>query len=242
MPRGHKGFTLIELLVVIAIIAILAAILFPVFARARGKALQNSCLNNVKQLALGLKMYTSDFDQKFPFAVNFSGNANSPWNIPNGYFWKRQLGPYIKNGQIFTCPTDAVMENSDPNDTTGSEDTTTINNYYTSYGYNWNAGGGGVLCTGYPLGEASVDASAEMWILSDATQLTSEPSYVQYGYSGGHAHWVFRHNSNANFAFVDGHAKNLPAGFPPEMTYNPCASFIGAAPVVTRFWSGMDPR
>lgn len=62
----RRGFTLIELLVVIAIIAILAAILFPVFARARAKALQNNCLSNVKQLTLGIIMYASDYDEKFP--------------------------------------------------------------------------------------------------------------------------------------------------------------------------------
>lgn len=61
-----KGFTLIELLVVIAIIAILAAILFPVFARAREKARQTSCLSNIKQLTLGVQMYVQDFDERFP--------------------------------------------------------------------------------------------------------------------------------------------------------------------------------
>jgi len=67
MRKAH-GFTLIELLVVIAIIAILAAILFPVFARARAKAQQNNCLSNIKQLALGTLMYVSDYDDRFPFA------------------------------------------------------------------------------------------------------------------------------------------------------------------------------
>ncbi len=234
MPRGHKGFTLIELLVVIAIIAILAAILFPVFARARAKALQNNCLSNVKQLALGLKMYFSDYDQRFPFAF--------AWDVNRGLYWKRQIYPYIKNGQIYVCPADAPGELGDPYDTVGNEDTTYITNYYASYGYNWNAGGGGVLCTGYPMGDAAVDASAEMWILADATQLTTEPSYVQYGYSGPHAHWVFRHNDQANFAYVDGHAKSQGKGAPPEMLFNPCASFATYAPLMTRFWSGMEPR
>jgi prepilin-type N-terminal cleavage/methylation domain-containing protein len=69
MRRTAKGFTLIELLVVIAIIAILAAILFPVFARAREKARQSSCLSNVKQITLGTQMYVQDYDEKFPFAL-----------------------------------------------------------------------------------------------------------------------------------------------------------------------------
>ncbi len=233
MPREHKGFTLIELLVVIAIIAILAAVLFPVFARARAKAHQNSCLNNVKQLALGMNMYMSDYDQRFPFAF--------AWDVNNGLYWKHQIYPYIKNGQIFVCPSDMVGENGDPSDTVGNEDTTYITNYYTSYGYNWNAGGGGVLCAGYPIGDTAIQAAAEMWILADSTQLVSEPTYIQYGYAGQHAHWVFRHNEQANFAYVDGHVKNQGNGAP-EMLFNPCASFATYAPLMTRFWSGVDPR
>ncbi len=240
MPRDRKGFTLIELLVVIAIIAILAAILFPVFARARAKAQQNSCLSNVKQLALGMKMYLSDFDQNFPFAFN---SLHTTY-INNGLYWKHQIYPYVKNAQIFICPTDGMYENGDTADISaqGSELNTNINNFYTSYGYNWNAGGGGLQCPGYPAGEAAVDSAAEMWILADSTLYSTEPTYVQYGYSGAHSHWVFRHNDQANFAYVDGHAKNLGKGAPPEMLFNPCASFATYAPLMTRFWSGTDPK
>ena len=81
MLRTRHGFTLIELLVVIAIIAILAAILFPVFARARAKAKQSSCLNNVKQLSLGYQMYMSDYDEKFPpQGGTFIGSPAADWN------------------------------------------------------------------------------------------------------------------------------------------------------------------
>ncbi len=93
MKRG--GFTLIELLVVIAIIAILAAILFPVFARARAKAQQNNCLSNVKQLGLGVMMYVSDYDSRFPYA--WSSVAPTP-------MWSGSVYPYVKNLQIFACP------------------------------------------------------------------------------------------------------------------------------------------
>jgi prepilin-type N-terminal cleavage/methylation domain-containing protein/prepilin-type processing-associated H-X9-DG protein len=94
----QRGFTLIELLVVIAIIAILAAILFPVFARAREKARQTSCLSNVKQMALGALMYVQDYDERFPNYAMGSYTV-SPW-----VFWPHQFQPYIKNWQIYRCP------------------------------------------------------------------------------------------------------------------------------------------
>ncbi len=93
----RRGFTLIELLVVIAIIAILAAILFPVFARAREKARQTSCLSNVKQIGLGNLMYAQDYDEKTVYG--------SGWQYPNGSLsWQLKVEPYIKNRQIFQCP------------------------------------------------------------------------------------------------------------------------------------------
>ena len=93
-----RGFTLIELLVVIAIIAILAAILFPVFARAREKARQTSCLSNVKQLALGVLMYAQDYDEAFP--MNYNDDVpNARWR-----HWHDQIEPYLKSTQLLACP------------------------------------------------------------------------------------------------------------------------------------------
>ena len=102
---GRRGFTLIELLVVIAIIAILAAILFPVFARAREKARQASCMSNLKQLGLGMMMYMQDYDSTLPY------NPVAPAPAPAGTsYWAadRVYGvfmPYIKNDQLWICPT-----------------------------------------------------------------------------------------------------------------------------------------
>ncbi len=96
MLSKRRGFTLIELLVVIAIIAILAAILFPVFARAREKARQTSCLSNSKQIMLGCLMYASDHDDYVPF---LNGHPYYWWN----FGWPC-IEPYIRNNQIIYCP------------------------------------------------------------------------------------------------------------------------------------------
>ncbi len=96
----RKGFTLIELLVVIAIIAILAAILFPVFSRAREKARQTACLSNQKQVANALMMYVQDWDETFPFITACpSVEQDKPNTTPQS-----QLHPYIKNAQVWECP------------------------------------------------------------------------------------------------------------------------------------------
>jgi len=104
----RSGFTLIELLVVIAVISILAAILFPVFARARESARRTSCLSNLKQMALGITMYTQDYDEKYPHAQSVTTQLP-----PDGYFWTtaadrwywaQMIYPYTHNSEVFFCP------------------------------------------------------------------------------------------------------------------------------------------
>jgi len=94
----RHGFTLIELLVVIAIIAILAAILFPVFAKAREKARSSSCLSNMKQIALATDMYCGDYDQTYPMSIYLAGTT--VWTFYDA------LAPYMKNDQILVCPSE----------------------------------------------------------------------------------------------------------------------------------------
>jgi prepilin-type N-terminal cleavage/methylation domain-containing protein/prepilin-type processing-associated H-X9-DG protein len=101
--KNRIGFTLIELLVVIAIIAILAAILFPVFAKAREKARQTSCLSNLKQLGLGHMQYYQDNDECFPNGTKTGGN----WRTA-GIGWAGQIYPYVKSAGVYACPDDST--------------------------------------------------------------------------------------------------------------------------------------
>jgi prepilin-type N-terminal cleavage/methylation domain-containing protein/prepilin-type processing-associated H-X9-DG protein len=134
-PRNGRrsGFTLIELLVVIAIIAILAAILFPVFAQAREKARSTSCLSNLKQIGTAMMMYTQDYDENLPHFSQYCSRIpnplkpNDPAN-PAGVreMWQATIYPYTKNWQIFSCPSDVAI----PNDAFTQF-------YMLSYGYNY---------------------------------------------------------------------------------------------------------
>ena len=104
MNRSRIAFTLIELLIVIAIIAILAAVLFPAFARAREKARQVTCASNLKQLGIGLLQSVQDYDEFPPCGTNFV-TTGCAWTL-NTSGWAGQLYPYIKSAQVFTCPDD----------------------------------------------------------------------------------------------------------------------------------------
>jgi len=105
LKSKSSAFTLIELLVVIAIIAILAAILFPVFARARENARRSSCQSNLKQIGLGVAQYTQDYDESLPSSWIDEANANPAY--PGTDRWMDLVQPYIKSTQIFNCPSDS---------------------------------------------------------------------------------------------------------------------------------------
>jgi prepilin-type N-terminal cleavage/methylation domain-containing protein/prepilin-type processing-associated H-X9-DG protein len=157
-----KGFTLIELLVVIAIIAILAAILFPVFAKAREKARQASCQSNEKQLGLGFIQYTQDYDEKFPVGVNADGAG-----------WGGQIYQYVKSTGIYKCPDDSTPSASGA--------------YATSYAYNSNFANGGSGSVS-PITNAQLNAPASTVlaaeITGDQSNLSSTTTNDGYNYTG----------------------------------------------------------
>lgn len=136
-PPRPRGFTLIELLVVITIIAILAAILFPVFAQAREKARQTSCLSNTKQMAQAVALFTQDHDELLPKAF-FNDVVDGPTGMPWNTGWDGAIFTYVKNADVFRCPSDPdsrtyTIPTSDPNYATHPLRTVDM---YTSYRIN----------------------------------------------------------------------------------------------------------
>ncbi len=183
----HRGFTLIELLVVIAIIAILAAILFPVFAKAREKARQSSCSSNVKQISLGALQYASDYDQRYP--PNY-WDGNAPESTTFAPIHQRTYGhmiyPYTKNAQIYVCPSSSSTSKDPPTAGAGY-----IQVGQGHYGYSsWMNN----------RAEADVTTPASLFMVMDAQNVWNDDCQNAIRLS-------HRHNEGANFGFADGHAK-----------------------------------
>lgn len=218
-----KGFTLIEILVVVAIIALLAAIMFPVFARARENARKSSCLSNLKQISLGWMMYTQDYDEMAPIADYYSadGNIEYGWdftlNYLNGATSPGLLNPYIKNGQINNCPSFYGNTNGRP---------------YTGYAYNTSYIGGEYDWTAGKFRDsaslAQIEDPVDTAIFADAAYWATDFSDPSKQYIAGlnylrsplgdtyKAGTVdFRHNGTANVAYADGHVKSTTRCFIP---------------------------
>lgn len=187
----RRGFTLIELLVVIAIIAILASILFPVFARAREKARQSSCLSNLKQIDMAFQSYAQDYDEQLPYASAGAASA-APLPISPAWIyasvanvWDVSAGsiyPYIKNSQIYICPS---------------------RKSYTPSGctYSMNS-----QCSGTSLG--SIDDVSGTALLTEADCDDGVTNYATDG-NGDGGTGITIHNNGCNVAFADGHVKWL---------------------------------
>jgi len=206
MFRMRAGFTLIELLVVIAIIAILAAILFPVFARAREKARQTACLSNVKQIMLGVLMYAQDNDEHFPPYRWVQEPPSSVWvdrdnsAATNRHFWVQAIEPYLRNDQILFCPSSPYGPGTVYN-----------GKRYLTYAYNGKMNYTRMASFSNPaskiaLGDLPVrhddrnpPGYVENWFISTS----NDTLWYQYGW------WSDIHNGGGNYAFMDGHAKWL---------------------------------
>lgn len=224
--RSTKGFTLIELLVVIAIIAILAAILFPVFARARENARRASCMSNAKQIMLGVMQYSQDYDERFMPEFSL---ANAGEKFPNGqvadsgspyFFWWHLMHPYIKSTQIFNCPSDSQTDRY-----IGAYQ------YRTGYGFNAEAASGSGACStncGINLTNASLAAIED----AAGTIAIADGNYYIIGpgdgtSAGWYSEWVKnRHLETTICGFVDGHAK--------AMKYS---NIIGTGVNTYRYWT-----
>ncbi len=210
MSSRRYGFTLIELLVVIAIIAILAAILFPVFARAREKARQTSCLSNVKQMSLGMLMYAQDYDETMMPALTF--NCGTPGHVyADRRYWWEILEPYVKNWQIYRCPSD-----SSPWYSGGGGAIQPF--YVTSYGINLHPMIGQAPVNAAVIGVAGcmladMENPAEKVMITDSNVCASSgivPIPCWTGDSLGFGNDVAfgaRHNGGLNVGYCDGHAK-----------------------------------
>lgn len=200
-----RGFTLIELLVVIAIIAILAAILFPVFARAREKARQASCSSNCKQIGLGILMYCQDYDEKF---------GNLGWcNLPWGYRWPDMIYPYVKNSQLFVCPSANEQACCSGKDVPIHH-----------YGFNiWNYRANGWYTVVKGPAPASTILIGDntgncVRLLSDRCVVSGCTCYNSQSPVQTDHYLTNRHNGGANYAFCDGHVKWIKTNVPTAAT------------------------
>ena len=244
----RRGFTLIELLVVIAIIAILAAILFPVFAQARDKARATACLSNTKQLSLGVMMYAQDYDETLP-VIGYNQMCRGRWQ------W--QIYPYVKNEKVFTCPNinqpwrSTLFAYTGANPNSGCPGVTVMVGADNNGGYGWSYAlshayevNGTLAYTAPGLSMAQIAKPADTLCIGETgfANQDNTPNGTGWGM------WVadprgaapagttaaglvpqFRHNAvkfrtdnpaglaipiegRANFAFLDGHSKNLSVG------------------------------
>ena len=231
--KNKKGFTLIELLVVIAIIAILAAILFPVFAQAREKARSISCLSNQKQLGLGLTMYAQDYDETFPI-----GGWNDTAASPSRYGrWYADIAPYIKNTQIRNCPSSpfpvsnfSYLTNGDGSNGSDYGINPSLSDWFDVSTYNHsmtrlatlNAPAGLVAVSDVAQLKAAADTGADKltpknwkndasgysdWCVYGPEAFSQYGPYFPYTLTGYTSRPIGLHNDGANVCFADGHAK-----------------------------------
>ncbi len=249
LPMRRKGFTLIELLVVIAIIAILAAILFPVFAQAREKARQTACLSNSKQIGTGLALYMQDYDETLPIGRQVPLGARAMWFL--------MVDPYIKNDDVFVCPSATGLRPTTYTLANGARRDIAL-----GYGINMN-----LSMENRARSLAEISDSAGTFLVSEAAQLnqlganaadlyrpeewkkydthavnwnavppsgytnSDATSYADTRIDYGARRPVPRHNGGLNVIYADGHAK-----------WSKIEQFLGVNPSRPKGWPYGDPK
>lgn len=224
MRRHVSGFTLIELLVVIAIIAILAAILFPVFARARENARKSTCQSNLKQIAMGMIQYVQDYDERMPHCRYTPDDFRAPsayTGTPLTPSWPQFIAPYLKNTGVLKCPSD---DRARPHYTNGAN-----NMELWSYGRNYG------YFNGAKKNAADALALSEIAVPSDTIMIGEGdncnrigPRSVDWPGNGNVSVDAKistqllepRHMDGMNFAFFDGHVKWFRHGGTPARLYS----------------------
>ncbi|BDI29287.1 hypothetical protein CCAX7_13380 [Capsulimonas corticalis] len=218
----HAGFTLIELLVVIAIIAILAAILFPVFAQAREKARAISCASNLKQMGLAILQYVQDNDEHYPSCSNHDGGAGGTGAPGNPWGWADEIQPYVKSVQMFHCPDDPTTQSSNPTQNPYNGTVAGYTSYFYNsvvgaqdYGYAYNTGGVSVAKMVNPSltilngDNISYDSSNALPYGAGfgCTQVIADGKAPNCDGQALNQQPATRHQGGANYSFGDGHAK-----------------------------------
>jgi len=221
--RNAGAFTLIELLVVIAIIAILAAILFPVFAKAREKARQSACLSNMKQIGTAMMMYVQDYDETYSLNgthifTSVTGSADYGRDL---HSWRSLLFPYIKNEGVFLCPS-----NPDGEKDTRDGGWPAAPSFKRSYNALYDV----IIHQDKPRPIADVQFPATTIMILEAYcgptgRCGAEMAHLNPGDSEMRDDMFSGHSGFANLLFADGHAK----AFRPSQTYNQAAD--------TSFWT-----
>jgi prepilin-type N-terminal cleavage/methylation domain-containing protein/prepilin-type processing-associated H-X9-DG protein len=229
---SRRAFTLIELLVVIAIIAILAAILFPVFAQAREKARQTSCLSNQKQMGTGMMMYAQDYDEQFMLTVpgnvraSFTTPADRTATTPDGLarrqsYWSNSIQPYLKNWDInlcSSCPDDPAIFGVSRQQANGVSLTYTFNGYLHAWPMAGSPAPAIVIAFTSGMGKRSMPGFGNVFPIPTTDGCTFAPpagsdwrfdrtQTDQCGYSFNFDRTWWIHGQGENYTYLDGHVK-----------------------------------